>query len=305
MSTPKPLKIRLGRRRRYETPMIEWYWHGVGGTLCADFPVSSARHRELDAVILPDEKYREIDTNEMSKLLDGRDVIVVQAKANRLGMPLMGQTLFSPALVKREFNAGSIRSIALCKEDDDNIRSLLNTAPLRSFTKETEIDNIEVVEVPKDFEERRWYRRGKDERSMICRYWNQTKRKGKLFDNFQLVDDNSTSNPQVFGALLLTDEPTEWTRWSDISASDRTDIYAFLHKHHVTIVHAEKKLAHIGMSLMGEALFSAMLVKQRFRPHSICSVALCEEDDDILHPLLVSVGKKVGINMEVREIPRS
>ena len=305
MSTREPLKIRLGRRRRYETPMIEWYWHEVGGTLCADFPVYSARRRELDAVILPDEEYREIGANEMSKLLDGRDVIVIQAKANRLGMPLMGQTLFSPALVKREFNPGPIRAIALCKEDDHNIRSLIESVPLKSSAKKIGIADIEVVEVPKNFQGHKWYRRKNPEPSMICWYWNQAKDKGKLFEKFEVAYNDSINNSSVFGALILPDEPAEWLRWPDIPASDQTDIYKSLPKHDLVVVHAEAQYKHIGMSLMGEALFSSMLVKQRFRRRPVRSVALCKKDDSVLHQLLKDIGKKVGINMEVKEILKS
>ena len=87
MSTRKPLAILSGPNNK-ETPMIEWYWNKVRGTLCAEFPI--AERRKLDAVILPDGEDREI--KELS--LDGRDVIVVQAKAKRLSMYLMGQALF-------------------------------------------------------------------------------------------------------------------------------------------------------------------------------------------------------------------
>jgi hypothetical protein len=53
-----------------------------------------------------------------------RDVVIVQAKAMRLGMYLMGQTLFSRELV-RPFGPRSIESVALCAKDDEVMRPLL------------------------------------------------------------------------------------------------------------------------------------------------------------------------------------
>ena len=63
-------------------------------------------------------KPSEIDT------LDGEDVIVIQTKATRLGMYLMGQALFSRFLVEERFRARSVRSVALCRADDEVLRPL-------------------------------------------------------------------------------------------------------------------------------------------------------------------------------------
>jgi hypothetical protein len=40
------------------------------------------------------------------------------------------------------------------------------------------------------------------------------------------------------------------------------------------------------MSLMGQALFSAELLRGRFKPASVEAVALCAKDDAVLRPLL-------------------
>ena len=99
MRTRKPLRIELNRMENNETPMIEWYWNKVRGILCAEFPI--AKRRKLDAVILPDKKRaEEVDKNQLSELLDGRDVIVIQAKAKRLSMYLLGQAFFSVELIR-------------------------------------------------------------------------------------------------------------------------------------------------------------------------------------------------------------
>ncbi len=54
----------------------------------------------------------------------GKDVIVIQTKAKRLGMYLMGQCLFSRDLVL-QFGVNSVRSVALCTQDDATLRPLL------------------------------------------------------------------------------------------------------------------------------------------------------------------------------------
>ena len=111
---------------KHETPMIRSYWRKIRGTLIEEFLAVKASptcgSRRLDAVILPKGEFRIAHWKEVS--LKDKDIIVVQAKANRLGMYLMGQALFSAALMKR-FKPRSVRSIALCKKDDSVLRPLL------------------------------------------------------------------------------------------------------------------------------------------------------------------------------------
>ncbi len=64
------------------------------------------------------------------------EVIVVQAKAKRLGLYLMGQTLFSAELIKR-FNPASVKSVALCSKGDSELEPLLAPYP-----------HVEVVVMP-------------------------------------------------------------------------------------------------------------------------------------------------------------
>ena len=289
MRKRKALKIEGGPDNN-ETPMIQWYWNQVGGTLCMEFPI--AERRKLDAVILPDGKCKQVNSGELERYLtdvpfDKRKVIVVQAKANRLGMSLMGQTLFSAMLIKRFYNPSLVRPVALCKEDNSTLRPLLEFAASKGDM------GMEVEKAPQSFQESKWNR--PPGTSMISWYWNRAKDKGKLFENFQ----TDTDNPQIIRALILSDEPKEWIRWKDIPTSDHKAIYKSLRNHDVTIVHAEPKFKHIGMSLMGETLFSAMLVKKHFHPRSVRSVALCKKDDCILSQMLKDIGKKIGVDMEV------
>lgn len=118
---------------KLETPMVLKYWQQIGGTLIEEFPMVRASAtcgpRYADAVILPRGEERRITGSDRAAiLLEGEDVIVVQAKASRLGMYLMGQTLFSAELIRR-FNPASVRSVALCTEDDSVLRPLFAPSP--------------------------------------------------------------------------------------------------------------------------------------------------------------------------------
>lgn len=120
--------------------MIRWYWRQLGGTLCKEFravaKTTTAGQRLLDAVIIPDGPNEEVHWRELA-LMD-RDVVVVQAKAKRLGMYLMGQAVFSAELM-RPFGPKSVRSVALCTSDDSVLRPLLEAIP-----------GMEVVVVPEE-----------------------------------------------------------------------------------------------------------------------------------------------------------
>jgi hypothetical protein len=113
-----------------EKPMIRWYWSQVGGTLIEEFlavkgSTTNAR-RLIDGVIVRGGEHRIATTPEVS--LAGQDLIVVQAKNARLGMYLMGQVVFSVKLLER-FEPRSVTSVALVREDDLVMRSLLEAIP--------------------------------------------------------------------------------------------------------------------------------------------------------------------------------
>ena len=121
--------------------MTRWYWRQIGGTLCEEFQAvprtPTSAQRLLDGVIIPNGEHKRVHWQDIS--LKGQDIIVVQAKAQRLGMYLMGQTLFSAQLIRR-FKPKSVRSIALCTVDDETLRPFLE-----------KYKGIEVVVVPKRF----------------------------------------------------------------------------------------------------------------------------------------------------------
>jgi hypothetical protein len=116
---------------KLEKPMILQFWESVGGTLITEFQAvpraPGVGRRLFDAVILPRRPKAEAHWRDVS--IDGEDVIVVQAKAHRLGMYLMGQALFSTELIRRYFKPKSIRSVILCSKDDAVLRPLLAAYP--------------------------------------------------------------------------------------------------------------------------------------------------------------------------------
>ena len=75
----------------------------------------------MDGVIILNEETRIAKVNEVE--IEGKDIIVVQTKANRLGMYLMGQSLFSKELMLK-FKPKSIRTVAICVKDDSIMREL-------------------------------------------------------------------------------------------------------------------------------------------------------------------------------------
>ena len=111
---------------KHETPLTRRYWDEVGGTLVEEFPAvlrgSGNAQRLIDGVIIVGEPKRLSKPSEVS--IKGKDIIVLQTKANRLGMNLMGQAIVSRKLMEK-FEPKSIRSIAICSEGDSVLEQYL------------------------------------------------------------------------------------------------------------------------------------------------------------------------------------
>jgi hypothetical protein len=111
-----------------ETPMLHRFWKRTGGTLIEEFVIVNKGHspRYIDGIIIKNGENKIKKKSDVQ--IEGQDIIIVQVKAQRLGMPLMGQTLFSMELMKR-FNPKTIEAVALCKMDDEILSSLLKKYP--------------------------------------------------------------------------------------------------------------------------------------------------------------------------------
>jgi len=135
---------------KLETPIIERFWQRTGGTLIPEFQIvprsEGAGRRLVDAIILPDLPRKKANLKDVS--LTGQRVIVVQAKAHRLGMYLMGQAIFSAQLVRKRFAPASVRSVILYTKDDTVLREYLSPYP------EVEVIVDDVVPTQPSEEER-------------------------------------------------------------------------------------------------------------------------------------------------------
>jgi hypothetical protein len=122
--------------------MTRRYWERVGGTLLEEYivvpPSRGVGPRVVDAVIILGGDHR-IALRAENVSLAGHDLIVVQTKARRLGMYLLGQALFSRLLIEDRFAPRSVRTVALCAADDAVLRPLAER-----FGIEVVVDDLAV-----------------------------------------------------------------------------------------------------------------------------------------------------------------
>jgi len=114
---------------KHETWRTRKYWKDIGGLLIEEFQAIPRNTKEnvgrrlIDGVIVLGVENK-IQSGGTFDFRD-KDIIVIQTKANRLGMYLMGQAFFSREIMKR-FNPKSIRTIAICNKVDSEMESLCN-----------------------------------------------------------------------------------------------------------------------------------------------------------------------------------
>ena len=117
--------------------MLRWFWNKTGGTLIEEFcAVSWQREQQgrrlIDGVIVRDGPcYRaDLDTAASRRMVQGRDLLVVQVKTRRLSLPLLGQAFFSAALM-RLLSPASAEAVALCRRGDSSLESLAECYDVR------------------------------------------------------------------------------------------------------------------------------------------------------------------------------
>jgi hypothetical protein len=119
--------------------MTRWYWHkviGRQGLLIEEFPAvkrdgaKGKKKRHIDGVIVLGQKAERRGPRKRDReLVRGKRVIVIQSKARRLGMSLIGQVVVSRELLT-DLKAKVVKSVGVCREDD-----LLLHKVLRRFKK--------------------------------------------------------------------------------------------------------------------------------------------------------------------------
>ena len=102
-----------------ETPLTRRYWQEIGGTLIEEFPAvrsgPNQGRRSLDGVVILDSPH--LIANHREVEIENRDIVVLQTKASRLGMYLLGQALFSRHLMM-PFRPRSVDTVAICTKGD-------------------------------------------------------------------------------------------------------------------------------------------------------------------------------------------
>jgi len=104
---------------KHETWRTRKYWDEIGGLLIEEFVAVRATkdqgRRVLDGLIVLGEPKAIHPSNTFD--IEDRDVIVIQTKASRLGMYLLGQAYFSKLLIEKH-QPKSIKSVAICGRGD-------------------------------------------------------------------------------------------------------------------------------------------------------------------------------------------
>jgi hypothetical protein len=85
-------------------------------------PTHARGARRLDGLVLVDQPFR-LGSRSDAPEPAGQRLVVIQTKASRLGMNVLGQALFS-AVILRAARPREIRTIALCTADDEVLRPL-------------------------------------------------------------------------------------------------------------------------------------------------------------------------------------
>lgn len=111
-----------------ETPLTRKYWKKVGGTLIEEFLMVRADEksgkRAADAVIVLNEHYK--IENKRDVIVEGKDIILVQTKAKRLGMSLLGQAIISKHLVAEFCKPASIKTVVICTRGDQVLEEIVS-----------------------------------------------------------------------------------------------------------------------------------------------------------------------------------
>jgi hypothetical protein len=130
----------------------------------------------------------------------------------------------------------------------------------------------------------------KFETPMTLNYWARVG--GTIVEEFRAVRPSATAAVRFLDAVILP-------------AGERRQAKAFeVEIEGAEIIVVQTKNAPLGMSLLGQAFFSALLMRERFRSASVHSVAICAKDDSVLRPLAERYGIEVVIDDSQRR-PRN
>ena len=102
-------------------------------------------------------------------------------------------------------------------------------------------------------------------------YWREIV-KGTLIEEFYAVPRGTGCGPRSIDGIIIKGEEFRIARKSEVDVTGKD------------IVVIQAKDSRLGMNVMGQAFFSAQLMRA-FKPRSIESIALVAKDDFVLRPL--------------------
>ncbi len=123
------------------------------------------------------------------------------------------------------------------------------------------------------------------ETPMIRKYWEHVG--GTLIEEFLAVPRSQNVGQRLIDAVIIPAGQKKISKWNEVSIDGQD------------VICVQAKASRLGMYLMGQALFSAELLRHRFNTKSVLSVALCSRDDAVLRPLF-----EAYVNMKVVIIPQ-
>jgi len=205
---------------------------------------------------------------------EGEDLVVVQAKASQLAMPLLGQAMFSPLLAQRYLGPSSVRSVLLCTASDEDL------APLAIE------HGVEVVVQP-EFGHARPWRLGADRTALAA--WAEHEGGEAIFD-FPLTHPRPGASGQTAHLVLLPDRPS---RVRTLGRGTILDADCRVAGERVVVVTATGR--GLGMSALGQAWCCARLLELHHEPASVRSVVLAVRDDEAIGKLASEMGIEVVV----------
>lgn len=253
----------------HEERLTHAYWEHVGGTLYEELKVHG---RRIDGVILPDGPRKRIGWVDIREVnMDGQPVIVVQTKAGRPTLSLLGQALLSPDLIATHWPRAHMTTVALCGRDDDVLRPL------------AEVRGIHVEIIGMDDVRSSGGSAGYS-KDLLARYWQTTG--GTLLERVELMAKSPTHDRQRARGIIVLGREHERLHGGKLSpeAVDGADII---------VVYAGRTDG--GMYGLGEALFTADLLRHHYTVASVRPVVACEHSDPILRPLAERRGIEINV----------
>lgn len=112
-------------------------------------------------------------------------------------------------------------------------------------------------------------------------FWKQTG--GTLVEEFPVVKAGKDHARRLIDGIIIINGPMKIAKPSEVELAGKD------------IICIQTKASRLGMYLMGQALFSKLLLEKYFNPKSVRSVALCTKNDNVLEPLLKKFNVEVVI----------